>query len=203
MRMRFVTLRHSMLGVVTCFGAIAPAMAQEAAAPIEPASRSIYQSLELGFKLCSNHILRRGHLASEHAQMLDGMGVTLVDTVPENISLNTGPLFAQDRIFAEVASAEGQVYISTARDTIACRVIVADTANALQPRIEFVDALRNTPSWTYDTRRSGMQGGMMREELTAAGGRLVAIMNGPNTVIDDGKGIQAFLTVAVIPPTAR
>ena len=117
MKARIGTLRNSVLGVVLC-GAIAPTMAQEASAPVEPASRSIYQSLELGFKLCSNHILRRGHLSSKHTQMLDGMGVTLVDTVPENISLNTGPLFAQDRIFAEVASAEGQVYISTARDTI-------------------------------------------------------------------------------------
>ena len=202
MKVRIGTLRNSVLGVVLC-GAIAPAMAQEASAPVDPASRSIYQSLELGFKLCSNHILRRGHLSSDHTQMLDGMGVTLVDTVPENIALNTGPLFAQDPIFAKVSSAEGQVYISTARETIACRVIVADTADALQPRIEFVDALRKTSSWTYDTRRSGMQGGMMREELTAAGGRLVAIMNGPNTVIDDSKGIQAFLTVAVIPPPTR
>lgn len=203
MKAHFGALRDTLIALVMGAGAIVPAAAQEAAAPVEPASRSIYQSLELGFKLCSNHILRRGHLSSEHTAMLDGMGVTLVATVPEHISLNTGPLFASDRIFAEIATAEAQVYISTARDTIACRLIVADTANALKARIEFVDALRTTSSWTYDTRRSGMQGGMMREELTAAGGRLVAIMNGPNTVIDDGAGIQAFLTVAIIPPTAR
>ncbi|ALE16959.1 hypothetical protein AMC99_01668 [Altererythrobacter epoxidivorans] len=79
---------------------------------------------------------------------------------------------------------------------------MTDTADALKPRIQFVDALRRTSTWTYDQRRSGTFAGQIREELTAADGRLVAIMNGPNFIANDGKGVQAFLTVAAIPPSA-
>lgn len=167
-----------------------------------PADRSIYESIELGFKLCSKQIIGQGHLAPEHAAMLKDMGVSLVRNVPANVTQNTGPLFLKDPIYAQIDADGAGVFIVTSKGHIACRVVVTDTADALKPRIQFVDALRRTSTWTYDQRRSGTFAGQMREELTAADGRLVAIMNGPNVIANDGKGVQAFLTVAAIPPTA-
>ena len=167
-----------------------------------PPKRSIYESIELGFKLCSKQIIGQGHLAPEHAAMLEDMGVSLLEEVPADVAQNTGPLFLKDPIYAQINTDAAGVFIVTSRGHIACRVVVTDTADALKPRIQFVDALRRTSTWTYDQRRSGTFAGQMREELTAADGRLVAIMNGPNVIANDGKGVQAFLTVAAIPPSA-
>lgn len=172
----------------------------EAAEP--PPGRGIYESIELGFKLCSKQIIGQGHLAPEHAEMLKDMGVSLAEDVPVEVAQNSGPLFLKDPIYAQIDTDGAGVFIVTAKGHIACRVVVTDTTDALKPRIQFVDALRRTSTWTYDQRRSGTFAGQMREELTAADGRLVAIMNGPNFIANDGKGVQAFLTVAVMPPSA-
>lgn len=172
----------------------------EAAEP--PPGRGIYESIELGFKLCSKQIIGQGHLAPEHAEMLKDMGVSLAEDVPVDVAQNSGPLFLKDPIYAQIDTDGAGVFIVTAKGHIACRVVVTDTTDALKPRIQFVDALRRTSTWTYDQRRSGTFAGQMREELTAADGRLVAIMNGPNFIANDGKGVQAFLTVAVMPPSA-
>lgn len=166
------------------------------------ASRGIYDSMELGFKLCSTHIIRQGHLATEHSQMLAEMGVSLVERVPAFVHANGDPLFLPSPIYAKLETRGADVYIATSPGNFACRVIVAETRDALAARIRFVDALRETPSWNYDQRRSRTFGGQMREELTAAGGRLITIVNGPNTVAHGGKGVQAFITVAVLPPNA-
>lgn len=183
-----------------CAGLVAGALCLSPAQGETQPTRGIYEGMELGFKLCSTHIIGKGHLASEHAEMLKGMGVQLVEAIPQDIALSTGPLFLPVPIFAQIDTAGANLYIVTSPGNIACRVIVADTTDALRNRVRFVDALRQTSTWTYDERRSRTVNGEMREELTAAGGRLVAIMNGPNTVSDNGRGLQASLTVAVIPP---
>ncbi|QFT78386.1 hypothetical protein [Erythrobacter sp. THAF29] len=183
-----------------CTAIMAGALSLSPAQGETQSTRGIYEGIELGFKLCSTHIIGEGHLASEHADMLKGMGVELVEKIPQDIALSTGPLFQPDPIFAKIETVGANLYIVTSPDNIACRVIVADTSDALRNRVRFVDALRQTSTWTYDKRRSRTLNGEMREELTAAGGKLVAIMNGPNTVRDGGRGVQAALTVAAIPP---
>lgn len=162
-------------------------------------SNIVADRLELGFKLCARHVVQQGILAPEHKAELAGLGVTLVPDVADYIKANTGPLFVSGRIFAKVGTDSPLVYVSTAANATACRVIVSDTDDALRGRVAFVDNLRRTGVWTYDQRRSGTANGMMKDELLIKSGRMIAIMNGPNTVVNDGRGIQAFLTVALLP----
>jgi hypothetical protein len=178
------------------------ALLQVAAGP-PPASEKpniVAERLELGFKLCARHVVRQGILAPEHSEELASLDVRLLDDVPEDVRENTGPLFPQNRIFAKIGQDGANVYVSTAVNSTACRVIVADTDDGLRGRIQFVDALRQTSAWTYDQRRSGTSGGMMKDELLLANGSMIAIMNGPNTIANNGRGIQSFLTVALLPP---
>jgi hypothetical protein len=181
------------------FSAQAATMSPPAAPPVNP----IYQSLETGFKLCSKHVIRQGHLAEEHSELLEGMNVRLVDEVPENIRMSSGPLFTKDRIFAEVETDGASVFVLSTVNSTACRVVLADTTDGLRNRIKLIDNLRKTSAWTYDSKRSGIQNGMMRDELTTASGRMVAIMNGPNTIANGGQGIQAILTIALLPPAPK
>ena len=177
------------------------ALAQVAALP--PASGEqpniVADRLELGFKLCTRHVVRQGILSSEHLEQLNALGVRLVDSVDDEIKENTGPLFSSNRIFAKIGEGHANVYVSTAQNSPVCRVIVADTQDGLRGRIKFVDDLRRTSSWEYDTRRSGTVDGIMKDELKLRNGLMVAIMNGPNHIANDGAGIQSFLTVALLP----
>ena len=183
--------------------AATPALADEETVPSKLASPGIYERIELGFKLCANHVLQRGHLAKQHTEFLAGMNVELVDTVPDDVLQSSAPVFPRDRVYARLNGENADVHIITAKGHYACRVIISETDDAIRHRINFVDALRKTSAWTYDERRSGMRGQMLWEELTTANGQMVAIMNGPNTVLDGGKGVQGLLTVGLIPPTAK
>ena len=178
------------------------ALAQAAAAPLPAGERPniVAERLELGLKLCARHVVRQGILSPEHSEELAALDVRLLDDVPEDIRANTGPLFTQDRVFAKIGQDGANVYVSTAVNSTACRVIVADTADGLRGRVKFVDALRQTTAWTYDQRRSGTVDGMMKDELVLASGLMIAIMNGPNHIANDGVGVQSFLTVALLPP---
>ena len=178
------------------------ALAQIAAVPLSEGERPnvVADRLELGFKLCARHVVRQGILSAEQSEELGSLDVRLLDDVPEEIRANTGPLFTQDRIFAKIGRDGANVYVSTARNSTACRVIVADTEDGLRGRMKFIDALRRTSAWTYDERRSGTFDGMMKDELLLASGSMIAIMNGPNHIANDGRGIQSFLTVALLPP---
>ncbi|MEO0463717.1 MAG: hypothetical protein AAF127_11340 [Pseudomonadota bacterium] len=180
----------------------APTLAQQPNVD-QPSSRSITDGFELGFKLCFAHIARRGHLAEEHNEMLLGMGVELAKDVPQKIRESSGPLFKEDRIFAKMRAAGGKMYILSAKNSTACRVVLADTIDGLRHRVAFVDRLRETSAWTYDKRRSGTRNGLMRDELTSASGRAVTIMNGPNYIFNQGNGVQAILTIALLPPQNR
>ena len=39
----------------------------------------------------------------------------------------------------------------------------------------------------------------MKDELVIKSGHMITIVNGPQTVRDEGRGIQVFVTVALIP----
>ena len=84
-------------------------------------------------------------------------------------------------------------------NSTACRVIVADTADGLRGRVKFIDDLRQTTAWTYDQRRSGTVDGMMKDELVLASGLMIAIMNGPNHIANDGARTVVFY-LALLPP---
>ncbi|MXP14594.1 hypothetical protein GRI44_07505 [Altererythrobacter confluentis] len=177
-------------------------LAQVAPSPPEPGERPniVSDRLELGFKLCAQHVIQQGILTPDHLEELESLDVQLVDDVADEIKANTGPLFTSDRIFAKIGRDDANVYISTAKNSSACRVITADTQDGLRGRVKFVNDLRRTTSWEYDERRSGTFNGMMKEELLLRNGLMIAIMNGPNHIANEGVGVQSSLTVALLPP---
>lgn len=178
------------------------------AASAEPPSakeqaNEISQRVELGFKLCAKHILRQGILSPQDDVALKELGARIIDTVPQDVRDNSGGLFPENPVFARIGERGSNVYIVTAVNATACRVVVSDTQDALQARLDFVDRLRATSSWIYDAKRSGTANGYMKDELVIKSGYMITIVNGPQSVRDDGKGIQVFVTVGLIPKVTQ
>lgn len=186
----------ALLALAQTGGAAPPPISSAAVSPDVVAQR-----FELGFKLCARHIIRQSSLNPQNSAELQSLGVKLVRDIPADVAANGDHLFGPDRVFARIGTDGPLVHVATSTDAGVCRVIVSDTNDVLRGRIKFVDDLRATSSWTYDERRSGVVNGIMKDELVIKSGLMIVIMNGPNTVVNDGKGIQAVLTVALLPPT--
>ena len=162
-------------------------------------AEEVRSRIELGFKLCAKHIVREGILSVQHNAELKELGVMMTDAVPQDVRANSGPLFPTKPLFAKIGETGSNVHIVTAAGSTACRVVVSDTQAALKGRIDFVDRLRATSSWVYDTRRSGTSNGLMKDELVIKSGYMITIVNGPQYIRDNGNGIQVFVTVGLIP----
>lgn len=178
---------------------LAPALATEAPTHFKQKVTEVSGRIELGFKLCAKHIVRDGILSVAHKDQLAELGVQMVETVPQDVRDNSAPLFPANPLFAKIGTSGSTAFIVTAVDSTACRVVISDTDAALNARIDFVDRLRATSSWTYDTRRSGTANGYMKDELVIKSGHMITIVNGPQMVRDEGRGIQVFVTVGLIP----
>lgn len=179
--------------------ALAPAIAAEAPPSFKDQVAEVSSRIELGFKLCARHILRDGILSLAYSNQLAELGVRMIETVPQDVRDNSAPLFPANPLFAKIGDSGSAVFIVTAVDSTACRVVVSNTNAALNARIDFVDRLRATSSWVYDPRRSGTANGYMKDELVIKSGYMITIVNGPQIIRDEGRGIQVFVTVALIP----
>jgi len=93
------------------------------------------------------------------------------------------------------------MWIAASATVPACKVTVADTALALTARYDWTTKLRSTAGWTFDKSRSGMKGNFMRDLLALnmerPGPHMIVILDGPNIVYNEGKGIQMIMTVAL------
>ena len=182
---------------------LASAIASEASPSYNEQAKEVSDRIELGFKLCAKHVVREGILSVEHQDELKQLGARMIDTVPQDVRENSGPLFASNPIFAKIGETGSNVYITTAPNSFACRIAVSDSQAVLKARIDFVDRLRATSSWTYDTKRSGTSNGYMKDELVINSGHMITIVNGPQYIRDNGNGIQVFITVALIPKETK
>ena len=178
---------------------LASAIASEKPPSYTEQAKEVSDRIELGFKLCAQHILRDGILAVQHQDELKQLGARIIDKVPEDVRENSLGLFQNNPIFARIGETGSNVYIVTAVDSIACRIVVSDSQAVLKARIDFVDRLRATSSWIYDKQRSGTANGLMKDELVIKSGYMITIVNGPQYIRDNGKGVQVFVTVALIP----
>ena len=195
-------LFSSLLAALSLGLSVPSASAEMPAQPAETASRGVYENIELGFKLCTNHILQRGHLAPADDAMLRLLDVKLLTEVPVEIDAMSNRVFPVNRVFALLGGNEGNVYVTTAKDRLLCQVIVADSLDALAGRARFVESLQKISVWTYHAEHSGVVDGIRRDELSIAGGRLVTLIQGPEAVLNEGRGVQATVTVAIVPPTS-
>ncbi len=178
---------------------LATAIASEPPPSDNDEAKEASDRIELGFKLCAKHILRDGILAVQHKDALKQLGARMIDAVPQDVRDNSIGLFPTYPVFAKIGETGSNVYIVTAVNATACRIIVSDSRAALNARTDFVDRLRATSVWIYDPKRSGTANGLMKDELVIKSGYMITIVNGPQFVRDNGNGIQVFVTVGLIP----
>jgi hypothetical protein len=92
------------------------------------------------------------------------------------------------------------MWIAASTTVPACKVTLGDTELALSGRVEWMGKLRSTAGWQYDRARS--IGGSLQRDLFVLnpdrqGGHMIVFIDGPNTVFNEGKGIQMIMTVAL------
>jgi hypothetical protein len=180
--------------------AIALALQSAAQMPTKLASPLLTDKLEVAFKACSLQLTQRNHLTAENEKPLRNMGITL-SVPPTDIQAMASRLFGSDGIYASVAVPEGNMWIATSATVPACKVTLADTALSLTARYNWTTKLQSTAGWTIDKGRSGMNGNIMRDlfvlNAERSGRHMIVILDGPNTVYNEGKGIQMIMTVAL------
>lgn len=180
---------------------IALALLQSAATvPARSTASQLTGSLETAFRACAQQLTQRDHLTAKNQRLLKDVGITL-SAPPADVETMAGRLFNKEGIYASVAVPEGQMWIATSATVPACKVTLADTALSLTARYDWTTKLRSTSGWTFDKSRSGMNGNFMRDLLVLNGIRpgphMIVILDGPNIVYNEGKGIQMIMTVAL------
>jgi hypothetical protein len=157
--------------------------------------------IEIAFRACAQHLARRDYLTDKNRKELEAVGITLGGTPPADVTGMASRLFGAQGIYASVSAPEGEMWIAASAAVPACKVTVANTATALTARYLWATKLRETTAWTFDKTRSGTNGGLMRDmfilNAQRPGGHMVMMLDGPNTIWQEGKGIQMIMTVAL------
>lgn len=175
----------------------------QAAAPATSANPSqlLADRMEVAFRACALQLTKRDYLTRKNAAELTAAGITLNGNPPAPVSEMASRLFGITGIYASVAASEGAIWIAASATVPACKVTVADTALSLTARYNWTTKLRSTAGWSFDRARSGVNGNLMRDLLVLnaerPGSHMIVIMDGPNVVYNDGKGIQTIMTVAL------
>lgn len=183
-----------------CLSAVPASAAADNAPPLA-------KPMDVGFRTCALHLSRPGYLTDANSTEFGPAGVKLGGDVPEQVRMLAGAGFT-DPIFASVDAEGGTVWIiASAGAAQVCKVTLADTQDALRTRLAVEDAFRKTTAWQYDPAGSGTSGGMMTQAFALNPGRpgpkMVMLLNGPNTIYNNGAGIQVIMTVAIVNPKAQ
>ena len=155
----------------------------------------------MAFRACALQITERGqYLAPANKEALDAQGILLASP-PSEVLVMGERLFGDAGIYASVAVPKGNIWIAGSATIAACKVTFGDTELALTGRYDWTTRLRRSSTWTYDRARSGQNSQIMREFFVLNGDRpgphLVLFVDGPNTVVNDGKGIQSIMTITL------
>lgn len=185
------------VGVALLQAVAIAASAGSATSPGQP----LADRVEVAFRTCAQQLTQRDYLTAKNARTLAPVGVILNDQPPASVRDMASRLFGVNGIYASVSTPDGQIWIAASATVPACKVTVADTALSLTARQLWSTKLRSTAGWTFDKTRSGMNGNFMRDffalNAQRPGGHMVVILDGPNTVWQDGKGIQTIMTVGL------
>lgn len=170
-------------------------------ADAQDASVQAVSSIERGFRACLLQISSNAYLTDSTAEALAADQLTARDDPPADVSLMASRLFPTP-VYVQVSDGgEGTVWIVANKNVFTCKVTFSDHDNPLKQRMDFSGSLFKAKNWTYESSLSGSQGGLMREAFTLhtarAGLSLQAHVDGPQVVLDEGKGIQAIVTVVV------
>jgi hypothetical protein len=193
-------------GAVVAIAMVLHAASAQAATPVLAPADVLTDKLELAFRACSLQLTQHDYLTDKNRTVLDGQGITL-GPAPADVQGMAARLFGTSGIYAAVKTPAGQLWIAASATVPACKVTLGDTDLALTARMNWTGKLRSTAGWTYDPARSGGNRQFMREFLvlnaSRAGGHLVTFVDGPNTIYNEGKGIQMIMTVALEPAKAQ
>ncbi|WP_336959228.1 hypothetical protein [Sphingobium aquiterrae] len=157
--------------------------------------------IEVAFRACALQLTQKDYLTAKNSKALDEVGVKLDKAPPADVLGMASRLFGTQGLYASISTTEGKMWMAASATVPACKVTVADTPLSLTARSLWADKLRGTNGWTFDKTRSGMNGNLMRDlfvlNAQRPGGHMVVMLDGPNIVWQEGKGIQMIMTVAL------
>jgi len=187
--------------------------AQAASAPRKPdafdlalrgkdaAVTQVAEAMHEGFKTCARQVADRAHLSAANKAELDKAGVTLRETPPDEVAIVAATLFKEAPIYAELKSPAGSVWLIASASLPACKVTVADTSGVPGARAELNRLFGTAEAWSPDLAQSFDKDGLVRQAYVLnkdkPGPHMVTFVDGPNEVVNDGKGIQSIITVGV------
>jgi hypothetical protein len=176
------------------------ASAQAAAPPVASVGQALADKLEVALRTCALQLTRRDFLDAKNRAELSEQGITLAPPPPA-VQAMASRLFGDKGIYASVTAPQGQLWIAASATVPACKTTLADTELALTGRYNLVTKLRSTTAWRFDANRSGNQGPVVRDFFVLnpdrTGPHMIAFLDGPNSIANQGKGIQLIMTVAV------
>jgi hypothetical protein len=171
-------------------------------AKVAPAAdgKIVADKLEVGLRACALQLTRRNYLDAKNGPELSKQGIMLAAPPPGILTMATR-LFGDKGIYASVATPQGRIWIATSATVPACKITLADTPLALTARYDLATRLRSSTAWRFEEARSGNQGGVVRDFFTLnperPGAHMVAFIDGPQTITNQGQGIQLIITAAV------
>ena len=177
-----------------------PASTQAAPAPTPSVGRLLADKLDLAFRTCAIQLTNNAYLTSKNQKQLEAQGITF-GSPPPDVQSMAGRLFGGSGIYAAVSAPHGNIWIAASATTPACKVTLADTELALSGRVDWISQLRSSTAWQYDKARSSGVGQIQRDFFVLnpdrPGAHMIMFIDGPHTVVNDGKGIQMIMTVAL------
>ena len=162
--------------------------------------------VETGFRACALQLTGHDYLAAKNEAALKVAGIALGGEPPADARSVAARLFPADAVFASIGSPEGKFWVAASATVPVCKLLVSNSAYALTARYNWSTKLRGTAGWTWDRRRSGMQGNFMRDLFVLypdrPGAHMIVILDGPNVVLNEGVGTQMIMTVTLDPAKA-
>jgi hypothetical protein len=168
--------------------------------PPPSVDRPLADRLDVAFRTCALQLTRRDYLTAKNQKTLGEVGITLASPPPD-VQAMAARLVGNEGLYASVSAPQGQIWISASATVPACKVTLGDTELALSGRLDWTSTLRSSTIWRYDKARSGGNGQIQRDFFVLnpdrPGGHMIMFIDGPYSVVNDGKGIQMIMTVAL------
>ena len=202
-------MRKLPAAIPSCFAAASLVVATAAGAQdAENGERAEeVSSLERGFRACLLQVSSNEYLTDSPAEALteDKLGVR--EDPPADVRLMASRLFPEARYVRIDDDGDGTVWAVASKNVPACKVSFSDHDNPLKHRLDFSGLLFAADNWKPRRDLSGSSGGLMREAFVLSredsSVEVLAIVEGPQTVVNNGQGIQAIVTVAAQPKKAE
>lgn len=167
--------------------------------------QAIVAALENGFRTCAIQVVSRDHVSRTRADALKAQGILVGEVPPLDVADIAKAQLPGDPVFARVAGDAGTVWLVASATAPVCKVVLSNTAAAPAARAAVATRLDANQSWTADTAKSKSADGVTRKVWTQKAGETGQVlfqMDGPDQPDNNGEGIQAILTLALVTPKA-